>query len=289
MEVDPDIKETLTQIINQSSQSRQSAYGLLKQGRIGGALLYGPPGTGKTHLARVVAHEFETVVIAVTAADIVNSYVGETEKAIQGLFSLARMLSPSIIFIDEADSLFRQRKAEDRSWERNQTNQFLTEMDGLMRRDNSPFVLLASNFPQQLDHAVLRRAPARLYIPLPSPTARKRILAIFLREEDISPDVDFDRLANSTIGYSGSDIRSVCIHAALLAEASNNPKTNRRRMITHNHLDGALKKYARTVSEVAMSSIKAFAKDFDPSGWEKMKVIESQSRKPITAPIKPWD
>jgi SpoVK/Ycf46/Vps4 family AAA+-type ATPase len=92
---------------------------------MGGALLYGPPGTGKTHLARVLARESKSVMICVSAADIENKYVGETEKAIKGLFNLGRMLSPCTIFLDEADSIFRHRTFEDRQWQRNQINQLL--------------------------------------------------------------------------------------------------------------------------------------------------------------------
>ena len=110
--------------------------------------------------------------ICASAANIENKYVGETEKAIQGLFSLGRMLSPCTIFIDEADALFRSRKPDDRGWERSQMNQLLYEMDGLKKSKSPPFVPLATNFPRELDHAVLRRVPSRIHIGLPSPEAR---------------------------------------------------------------------------------------------------------------------
>lgn len=105
-------------MVDQPANTGRSAYGVLKKGRIGRALLYGPPGTGKTHLACVLAREFQTTTISASTADIENLYVGETEKAIQGIFNLGRMIAPSIIFIDEADSLFKARGPGDRIWER---------------------------------------------------------------------------------------------------------------------------------------------------------------------------
>jgi SpoVK/Ycf46/Vps4 family AAA+-type ATPase len=91
------------------------AYGILRASRFRGALLYGPPGTGKAHLARALVRESKVVTISASGADLVNKYVGDTEKAIKGLFGLAKMLAPSIIFIDEADALFRCRGPSDRS------------------------------------------------------------------------------------------------------------------------------------------------------------------------------
>ena len=157
--LEPDVKEALQQLIHQPANTGKYSYGILKRARIGGALLYGPPGTGKTHLARVLARESKAITICASAADLTNSYVGETEKAIQGLFNLGRMLTPCILFLDEADALFQSRKSDSRGWEKSQVNQLLLEMDGLKKFKSSPFVLLATNFPHDLDIAVLRRVP----------------------------------------------------------------------------------------------------------------------------------
>ena len=241
-------------------------------------MLYGPPGTGKTHLARVAAYEFSSVLISVSSADITDMYVGQTEKAIKGLFSLARKLSPCIIFIDEAESLFRQRQPGDRSWERDRVNQFLAEMDNLVKQENAPFVLLASNYPGQLDHAVLRRAPTRLYISLPYTAARERIIDIFLREEVLSSDVDIKGLAVATKGYSGSDIQSLCVHAALAATADNSVNGDGRRSIAKAHFEIALNRFTPTVSEVTLEPIRTFAKEFDQGGLRKMQDMEEATQ-----------
>ncbi|KAE9363268.1 AAA-domain-containing protein [Stipitochalara longipes BDJ] len=269
----------LDQLVNHSNG--RTAYGILKKGRIGGALLYGPPGTGKTHLARVLARETQAVMISVSAADIENMFVGETEKAVKGLFSLGRMLAPSIIFIDEADALFRARSSQDTGYERSRTNQFLYEMDGLIKSETPPFVLLATNFPRQLDHAVLRRTPSRIHIGLPSAEGRERIFNICLREEQLHTDVKVQVLANMTKGYTGSDIRTLCIQAALACEAamtSRGPETVR--ILRADHFEKAFRRCSPTVSRSALAHIREFAKEFDSAALSKLDAaaIEIQAK-----------
>jgi hypothetical protein len=280
IQLDPEVEETIKQIVDQPANTGRAAYGILKKGRIGGALLYGPPGTGKTHLARVLARECQATMISASAADIENKYVGETEKAIKGLFNLARMLAPSIIFIDEADALFHARGPGDRSWERSRTNQLLTEMDGLIKEKTAPFVLLATNFPRQLDHAVLRRTPSRLHIGLPSFKGRKKIFAICLREETVHDDVDWESLSRKTRGYSGSDIQTVCVQAALICQASpTDVDAQGIRILKSAHFDKALLRSAPTVSAAVLSQIREFAKEYDPGTWTKMRAEnEAQNR-----------
>ncbi|KAF1979881.1 AAA-domain-containing protein, partial [Bimuria novae-zelandiae CBS 107.79] len=280
IQLDVEIEETIKQMVDQPANTGRAAYGILKKGRIGGALLYGPPGTGKTHLARVLARECQATMLSASAADIVSMWVGETEKAIKGLFNLGRMLAPSIIFIDEADSLFHARGPGDRSWERSRTNQLLTEMDGLVKLKTAPFVLLATNFPRQLDHAVLRRTPSRLHIGLPSFEGRKNIFRICLREETVNDDVDWEDLSRKSMGYSGSDIQIVCVQAALICQASpTDVDAQGIRILKKVHFDRAFLRSAPTVSAAALSQIREFAKEFDPGTWSKMKAdSEMQSR-----------
>jgi SpoVK/Ycf46/Vps4 family AAA+-type ATPase len=278
--LEPDIKAALQDVAVQSRKSNR-AYGVLKKGRIGGALLYGPPGTGKTHLARVLARESRRTMIFATPAEITNRYVGDTEKAIRALFNLGRLLAPAMIFIDEADSLFRQRQAIDTSWERAQTNQFLTEMDGLKKygNDAAPFMLLASNFPQHLDHAALRRVPQRLYIRLPSAEIRTRILEIQLREEELHAEVDLVELGRLSEGYSGSDIQTLCVQAALACEVEHDKDDDYgdeasddvKRVLRNVHFAKAVQRTAPTVSTTALSYIEPFAKEFDPIAWNKIQ------------------
>ena len=278
--LDPEVKDAIVRLIQQPSNTGSTASGILKQGRISGALLYGPPGTGKTHLARVLARESKAVMICVSVADIENKYVGQTEKAIKGLFSLGRMLSPCTIFLDEADSLFRHRGSDDRSWERSRINQLLHEMDGLKTSTTPPFVLLATNFPRDLDHAVLRRAPSRIHIGLPPKDDRIRIFQICLRDELLDADVNFEYLGKKSWRYSGSDIKTVCVQAALICDTfvgGDEP----RRLLKQAHFEKAFQRSPATVSKTFLAGVKAFAKEFDPAALEKMaqeEIMEDESK-----------
>lgn len=254
--------------------TRKGAYGILRTNRIGGTLLYGPPGTGKTLLARVLARESGAVTICVSAAEIESKWIGESEKAIKALFNLGQMLSPSIIFIDEADSMFGQRQ-QDSNYHRGRVNQFLTALDGLVKCETPPFVLIASNLPQQIDPAVLRRIPSRLYMRLPTVDGRQRLFRLFLRGEQISPGVNFDDLARFTKAFSGSDILALCVQAALICEANTtDSEDDKIRVLEMDHFTTAMKSCAPTVSRIVMSHIRSFAKQFDPVGWTKMQTDE---------------
>jgi SpoVK/Ycf46/Vps4 family AAA+-type ATPase len=191
------------------------SYGILATEKISGALLYGPPGTGKTLLAKAVAKESGSTVLEVSGAQIMGKYVGESEKNVAALFSLAQKLSPCIVFLDEADSIFGSRDAlADRTGSHRQTlNQFLKEWDGL--NSSSVFVMVATNRPFDLDDAVIRRLPRRLLVDLPTQTDRKAILRIHLEGEQLDESVDLEDLAKRTPFYSGSDLKNVVVSAAL--------------------------------------------------------------------------
>ncbi|PMD64423.1 AAA-domain-containing protein [Hyaloscypha bicolor E] len=255
------------------------AHGVLKHSRIGGALLYGPPGTGKTHLARVIARESKAVTICISAAELESMWVGETEKAIQSLFRLGRLLTPSILFIDEADALFRARGPGDRGYERSRTNQLLAEMDGLARSKAAPFVLLVSNFPHDIDNAVLRRVPSRLHLGLPTTALRRKILGITLRDERLHSDINLEHLADRTYRYSGSDIQALCVQAALVCNSfSTEGEGEGKRILAHSHFEKAFKRVSPTVSGKALMLIQEFAKESDPVGHEKLLALEQQEQ-----------
>lgn len=190
-------------------------YGILATEKISGALLYGPPGTGKTLLAKAVAKESGSTVLEVSGAQIMGKYVGESEKNVAALFSLAQKLSPCIVFLDEADSIFGSRDAfADRTGSHRQTlNQFLKEWDGL--NSSSVFVMVATNRPFDLDDAVIRRLPRRLLVDLPTQADRKAILRIHLKGELLDESVDLEDLAKRTPFYSGSDLKNIVVSAAL--------------------------------------------------------------------------
>ncbi|KAF2116463.1 hypothetical protein BDV96DRAFT_686817, partial [Lophiotrema nucula] len=275
--IDPLTQGWVSRILRQHKDcsSSNKAYGILEQGHVGGALIYGPPGTGKTHLARVLARESKTAVICASAADIENKWVGETPKAIKGLFNLGRMLAPSIIFIDEADSLSRLRRSDAMHHERAQFNELLAEMDGLSKSKTTPFVLLSTNFPGDLDSAVLRRVPNLLYMGLPSTTMRAKIFQIFLQGEILSEDVQYDTLAHLTSGYSGSDIRNLCLQAAMMCARLVERGSNQgKRLLKYALFEQALSMARPTVNKAALPSIKNFARENDPLALERLKADE---------------
>ncbi|KAK3215144.1 hypothetical protein GRF29_19g2353450 [Pseudopithomyces chartarum] len=189
-------------------------YGVLATEKISGALLYGPPGTGKTLLAKAVAKESGSTVLEVSGSQIMDKYVGEGEKNVSAIFSLARKLSPCIVFLDEADAIFSSRDVgRERASHRDILNQFLKEWDGL--NDLSVFVMVATNRPFDLDDAVIRRLPRRLLVDLPTEKDRAAILKIHLRGEQLDESVNLDEIAKNTPFYSGSDLKNLAVSAAL--------------------------------------------------------------------------
>ncbi|KFY16561.1 hypothetical protein V492_01236, partial [Pseudogymnoascus sp. VKM F-4246] len=190
------------------------SYGVLAKDKIPGVLLYGPPGTGKTMLAKALAKESDTTVLEVSGSEIYDKYVGEGEKNVKAVFSLAKKLAPCIVFIDEADAIFGDRGAgSQRTSHREIINEFLREWDGM--NDLSAFIMVATNRPFDLDEAILRRLPRRLLVDLPVEGDREAILKIHLQGEDLESDVDLKALAANTPFYSGSDLKNLCVAAAL--------------------------------------------------------------------------
>lgn len=224
--------------------------------RISGALLYGPPGTGKTHLARAIAKDMGMNMMAITPAAIYGKYVGESENNIKTAFSICSKLTPCILFIDEADALFSRRSSSGERWERACINQFLQEMDGIATRKDAPFVLAATNRPSYLDEAFLRRLPQRIQFKLPSKQARRQILINLLEGTQLDSDVILE-LVDSTEGYSGSDLKTLCVQAALIfsyEEAQNETEHSNEDIpqshgLERRHFIEALKRTFRTVSE----------------------------------------
>ncbi|KAL7486363.1 hypothetical protein ACHAW6_011945 [Cyclotella cf. meneghiniana] len=184
-----------------------------------GVLLYGPPGCGKTLLAKAIANESGANFISVKGPELLDKYVGESERSVRVVFERARTSSPCIIFFDELDSLCPKRGSDGGGGggvSERVVNQLLTEMDGLDSR-RSVFVIAATNRPELIDPAMLRpgRLDKLLYVPLPSPNDRLSILRALSKKIKLAPDVDlesvaFDPHAN---GFSGADC------AALLREA----------------------------------------------------------------------
>ncbi len=185
-----------------------------------GILLFGPPGCGKTLLAKAVATESEANFIAVRGPEVLSKWVGESEKAIRKVFQKARQAAPCIIFFDEIDSIAPRRGmygGESGVTER-LVNQLLAEMDGIEKLKNV-VVIAATNRPDILDPALLRpgRFDRIVYVPPPDKNGRLEIFKVHTKKMPLADDVDLEKLAEMTEGYTGADIEAVCREAALNA------------------------------------------------------------------------
>lgn len=181
-----------------------------------GILLFGPPGTGKTLLAKALATEAGANFISITGSTLTSKWFGDAEKLTKALFSFASKLAPVIVFVDEVDSLLGARGGGfEHEATRRMRNEFMAAWDGLRSKDSQRILILgATNRPFDLDDAVIRRLPRRIYVDLPDADNRSKILKIFLAKENVEPGFDVQSLANATEGYSGSDLKNLCIAAA---------------------------------------------------------------------------
>lgn len=181
-----------------------------------GVLLTGPPGTGKTLLAKAVATETDSSFYSIAGPEIMSKYYGESEKHIRDIFEKAQKNSPSIIFIDEIDSIAPKRGEGTDQTEKRIVAQLLTLMDGLKGRGQI-VVMAATNRPEDIDPALRRpgRFDRELRINPPTEEGRKEILQIHTRGMPLNKDIDFIEIANRTIGYTGADLEVLCKEAAM--------------------------------------------------------------------------
>lgn len=187
-----------------------------------GVLLYGPPGCGKTMLAKALAHESGACFINLHISTLTEKWYGDSNKLVNALFSLARKLQPSIVFIDEIDAVLGTRRSGEHEASGMVKAEFMTHWDGLTSANSlgepqRVVVLGATNRIQDIDEAILRRMPKKFPVPLPQAQQRMRILSLILKETKIDrQNFDLHYLVKIMAGMSGSDIKEACRDAAMV-------------------------------------------------------------------------
>ncbi|CAM0953519.1 unnamed protein product [Alopecurus aequalis] len=211
-----DIKESLQELVMLPLRRPDlfKGGGLLKPCR--GILLFGPPGTGKTMLAKAIANDAGASFINVSMSTITSKWFGEDEKNVRALFSLAAKVAPTIIFIDEVDSMLGQRaRSGEHEAMRKIKNEFMSHWDGILSKPGERIlVLAATNRPFDLDEAIIRRFERRIMVGLPTQESRELILRTVLSKEKVDENIEYKELATMTEGYSGSDLKNLCMTAA---------------------------------------------------------------------------
>ena len=238
-----------------------------------GLLLFGPPGTGKTLIGKCIAHEANCTFFSISASSLTSKWVGEGEKMVRALFAVAKVHQPSVVFIDEIDSLLTSRSEGEHESSRKIKTEFLVQLDGAnCVGEERVLVVGATNRPQELDDAARRRLVKRLYIPLPDPEARASILARLLGRErhDVSEE-DMKSVSLMTEGYSGADMANLCREAAygpirsLDMRHITSLRADQVRPIHHTDLISALRQVKASVSQQDLDQYIEWDKRFGAS------------------------
>lgn len=182
-----------------------------------GILLFGPPGTGKTLIGKCIACQSGATFFSISASSLTSKWVGEGEKMVRALFTVARCQQPAVIFIDEIDSLLSQRGDGEHESSRRIKTEFLVQLDGATTSSEDRILVVgATNRPQEIDEAARRRLVKRLYIPLPEASARKQIVTRLMSKEHCSlTEEEIELIVKKSNGYSGADMTQLCREASL--------------------------------------------------------------------------
>ena len=241
-----------------------------------GILLYGPPGTGKTLLAKAVANESRANFISVKGPELLSKWVGESEKAVREIFKKAKQAAPSIVFLDEIDSIAPRRSmgSSDSHVTERMVNQLLTSIDG-METLEGVVVIGATNRPDILDPALLRagRFDRLLQAPPPDKDARKKIIEIHTAGMPMK-DVDMESLASRTQGYVGADLQSLAREAAMLALREDMNATH----VTGKHFEQALGQVRPSVDENTVEYYKKIATELEGGILRRQKAARDSQK-----------
>ena len=241
-----------------------------------GVMLYGPPGTGKTLLAKAVANEAESNFISIKGPELLNKFVGESEKGVREVFSKARENAPTVVFFDEIDSIAAERGSQstDSGVGERMVSQLLTELDGLESLEDV-VVIATSNRPDLIDSALLRpgRLDRHVHVPVPDEEARRKIFEVHTGQKPLADDVDLDKLARRTEGYVGADIEAVCREASMAASREFIASVTREEVaesvgnvrVTMDHFEDALDQVTASVTPETRERYEEIERQFGKS------------------------
>ncbi|EMA35148.1 CDC48 family AAA ATPase [Halobiforma nitratireducens] len=239
-----------------------------------GVLLYGPPGTGKTLLAKAVASEAQSNFISIKGPELLNKYVGESEKGVREVFEKARSNAPAVIFFDEIDAIAAERSSggDSSGVQERVVSQLLTELDGLEELEDV-IVIATSNRPDLIDDALLRpgRFDRQIHVPIPDDQARREIFDVHTTHRSIGDEVELARLAGRTQGHVGADIEAVCREAAMEAARQFVDEKTPADIeddvgtitVTADHFDHAIKATSPSVDDATKRHYEELERQFD--------------------------
>jgi spastin len=234
-----------------------------------GLLLYGPPGNGKTFIVKALASECKASLFCISSATLTSKLLGDSEKMVRALFGIARERAPAIIFIDEIDGILSKRGDKEHEASRRLKTEFLQQFDGVQSGDGKQHVIIigATNTPEQLDEAVVRRLPQRIYVPLPDAQTRHALLIKLLaKQKNQISKPEAKRIVSLLDGYSASDISFVARDAAmgpirkLSAQQLTTIPVDHISPITFEHFRESIGKMNKTVSKELLAGYEAWGK-----------------------------
>lgn len=243
------LKEELTRRVIYPLQKPElvSEYGFKG---FGGLLIYGPPGCGKTVIIRATAGEAKVKLIEIHIPEILESHVGDSEKNIREAFANARKSAPCILFFDELEALLTNRAMARYTWDISIVNVFLKELDDLSKSEEHVLVMGATNAPWLVDPAAKRpgRFDKLIYVPAPKKDTRKELFIMYLKGKPLDNDINYEKLAEISAGYSPADIAMICNEATIQAldEAY---KTGTKRRINMHDIKEVISKTKQSLSE----------------------------------------